>query len=100
YDEFEFWAERDLVWTVQKRLKQVIGDQHLPYSVFNDYPLAPGHLQRARPLRRANAIRHTGAEKLQGKTSAVANVVGRSWRWRFASQGEMRGAWTKSRCRR
>jgi hypothetical protein len=42
YDEFEFWAERDLVWTVQKRLKQMISDRHLPYSVFNDYPLPPG----------------------------------------------------------
>ena len=42
YDEFEFWVERDLVWTVQSRLRQVIREQNLPFGVLNDYPLLPG----------------------------------------------------------
>lgn len=42
YGEFEFWVERDLVWTVQSRLRKVIGDRGLPYAVFNDYPMLPG----------------------------------------------------------
>lgn len=47
YDEFEFWVERDLVWTVQTQLRKMIGERLLPYSVFNDYPLLPG-VHRAR----------------------------------------------------
>lgn len=33
YGEFEFWVERDLVWTLQSRLGQVIKKRGLPYSV-------------------------------------------------------------------
>jgi hypothetical protein len=47
YDEFEFWVERDLVWTVQTRLRRLISERLLPYEVFNDYPLLPG-ARRAR----------------------------------------------------
>jgi hypothetical protein len=55
YDQFEFWVERDLVWTVQSRLRQMIAGRHLPYGVFNDYPLLAG----ARRARSADlAIRH------------------------------------------
>jgi hypothetical protein len=42
YGEFEFWVERDLVWTIQSRLRKVIGDRGLPCAVFNDYPMLPG----------------------------------------------------------
>jgi len=42
YGQFEFWTERDLVWTVQTRLRKVIGQRGLPYEVFNDFPLLPG----------------------------------------------------------
>jgi len=42
YWEFEFWIERDLVWTVQTRLRKLISDRGLPWTVFNDYPLLPG----------------------------------------------------------
>lgn len=42
YDEFEFWVERDLVWTLQSRLRQMIKERSLPFSVVNDYPLLPG----------------------------------------------------------
>lgn len=47
YGEFEFWVERDLVWTVQTRLRKLISDRGLPWTVFNDYPLLPG-ARRAR----------------------------------------------------
>jgi hypothetical protein len=41
YSEFEFWVERDLVWTVQSHLGQVIKERSLPYSVINDCPMLP-----------------------------------------------------------
>jgi hypothetical protein len=47
YGEFEFWVERDLVWTVQGRLRELISERGLPWTVFNDYPLLPGS-RRAR----------------------------------------------------
>lgn len=47
YGEFEFWVERDLVWTVQSRLRKIIADRGLPFAVFNDYPMLPGS-RRAR----------------------------------------------------
>lgn len=49
YDEFEFWNERDLVWTVQTRLRRVIRDRQLPYTIFNDYPMLPGHAALSAP---------------------------------------------------
>jgi hypothetical protein len=62
YDEFEFWAERDLVWTVQKRLRQMIGDRHLPYGVFNDYRLLPGARRADLVIRDANTTVLVAAE--------------------------------------
>ena len=47
YGQFEFWVERDLVWTVQTRLRYMISEDHLPYEVLNDYPMLPG-TRRAR----------------------------------------------------
>jgi hypothetical protein len=41
YRQFEFWAERDVVWTLQTRLRRIIGERQLRYEVFNDYPLLP-----------------------------------------------------------
>jgi hypothetical protein len=49
YSEFEFWVERDLVWTIQSHLGQVIKERSLPYSVINDYPIHPG-VGRARSV--------------------------------------------------
>jgi hypothetical protein len=40
-------VERDLVWTIQTRLRQVIRERSLPFGVLNDYPLLPG-ARRAR----------------------------------------------------
>lgn len=41
YDKFEFWTERDIVWTVQIHLRQIIADRSLPWMVRNDYPMLP-----------------------------------------------------------
>jgi hypothetical protein len=61
YGQFEFWVERDLVWTVQTRLRLIISEDHLPYEVFNDYPLLPG----TRRARSADlVIRHVGGQIL------------------------------------
>jgi hypothetical protein len=42
YSDQRFYTERDLVWTVQRRLAGEIAQQGLPYRVFNDYPMLPG----------------------------------------------------------
>ena len=34
--------ERDVVWTLQKHLIATLREQHLPYAVFNDFPMVPG----------------------------------------------------------
>lgn len=43
YGQFEFWVERDLVWTVQTYLRRMVGERGLPYLVFNDYPMLAGY---------------------------------------------------------
>jgi hypothetical protein len=40
YGELGFWVERDIVWTVQTRLRQMVADRGLSWMVFNDYPNA------------------------------------------------------------
>ena len=42
YSEHRFFLERDVVWTVQKRLFGEIKRQGLPYRVFNDFPIQKG----------------------------------------------------------
>jgi hypothetical protein len=42
YGQFEFWVERDLVWTVQTHLRRLVGERGLSYLVFNDYPMLAG----------------------------------------------------------
>jgi len=42
YGRYEFWVERDLVWTVQTRLRQVVWERELPYLVLSEYPLLAG----------------------------------------------------------
>ena len=37
-----FVAERDIVWTVQKHLKEALRENGLSHEVFNDYPMLPG----------------------------------------------------------
>jgi len=42
YSEFRFFTERDVVWTIQRHLLDVIEQQALAFSVFNDFPIEPG----------------------------------------------------------
>ena len=42
YAQFEFWVQRDLVWTVQTHLRRLVGERGLPYLVLNDYPMLAG----------------------------------------------------------
>lgn len=44
YSGYRFYAERDVVWTVQTRLNREIEKRGLPYRVFNDYRVAPRRL--------------------------------------------------------
>jgi hypothetical protein len=45
YAEFRFFTERDIVWTVQNRLVDLIRTAKVECRVYNDYPMLPG--QRA-----------------------------------------------------
>ena len=42
YGEYRFFAERDVVWTVQKHILATIEDAQLPYRVFNDLTISKG----------------------------------------------------------
>lgn len=42
YGEYRFFAERDVVWTVQMRIAAQIQNAGLPYRVFNDHTLSKG----------------------------------------------------------
>ncbi len=42
YEDFTFFAERDVVWTVQCFLTERLRDCGMPYRVFNDHPILPG----------------------------------------------------------
>ena len=39
YHDYRFYAERDIVWTVQTQLNKRIEELNLPYRVFNDYAM-------------------------------------------------------------
>jgi len=42
YTSFTFFAERDVVWTIQTYLIKRIKEENLSYKVFNDYPIKKG----------------------------------------------------------
>lgn len=42
YGDLEFWVERDIVWTLQTHLRQMVVNHGLSWTVFNDYPMLPG----------------------------------------------------------
>ena len=42
YASYRFFVERDLVWTVQLRLIDLIAKSHPSHRVYNDYPILPG----------------------------------------------------------
>jgi hypothetical protein len=58
YDDFEFWVERDLVWTIQSRLRKIIRERGRPYAVFNDYPMSPDPDVLTAPTLRSAAPGH------------------------------------------
>ncbi|HCS53140.1 hypothetical protein [uncultured Rubinisphaera sp.] len=39
YDDFTFYTERDLVWTIQSRISKTLTQLDTPLRVFNDYPI-------------------------------------------------------------
>lgn len=39
YTKHTFYAERDLVWTIQTQMNAIIKARNLPYTVYNDYPI-------------------------------------------------------------
>ena len=39
YSSFGFVAERDIVWTLQKHLKEALRENGPSHEVFNDYPI-------------------------------------------------------------
>ena len=42
YGNYEFFLERDLVWTIQQKLREIIAEDNLPFEVYNDFPIAKG----------------------------------------------------------
>jgi hypothetical protein len=42
YDNFNFFVERDIVWTIQKYMANLISINKLPYEIYNDYPIVKG----------------------------------------------------------
>lgn len=39
YFNFQFYAERDIVWTIQQQFVQLVRDRRLNLKVFTDYPI-------------------------------------------------------------
>jgi hypothetical protein len=42
YGTYLFFTERDLVWTVQLQLLELVEERSIDLRVFNDYPMLPG----------------------------------------------------------
>lgn len=42
YIQHHFFVERDIVWSFQIHIKNLIEAEDLPYRIFNDYPILPG----------------------------------------------------------
>lgn len=42
YSQHRFFRERDVVWTVQKRLLEQVRRQNLPYKIYNDFAVPKG----------------------------------------------------------
>jgi hypothetical protein len=43
YEKFGFHKERDIAWTMQKKITEIITDNNLPYKVYDEYPIKPGN---------------------------------------------------------
>ena len=42
YNNFKFFTEHDIVWTIQTHIIQLIEDHNLPYQAFTEFPILPG----------------------------------------------------------
>jgi hypothetical protein len=42
YGERVFYVERDIVYTVQTKLNELLAETRMPWMVYNDYPMIPG----------------------------------------------------------
>ncbi len=42
YSKYEFFTERDIVWTIQTHLRDRVKQLKLPYMVLNDWPMEKG----------------------------------------------------------
>ncbi|MCL6597619.1 MAG: hypothetical protein K6T81_02620 [Alicyclobacillus macrosporangiidus] len=42
YEEFVFFVERDIVWTLQTYIMKIIEKLELPFVLYNDHQLIPG----------------------------------------------------------
>lgn len=42
YDKFSFHKERDITWTIQKKITEIIKNNDLPYKIYDEYPIKPG----------------------------------------------------------
>lgn len=42
YIDFRFFTERDIVWTVQTRLIELVKEHQLPYEIFHEHTLSLG----------------------------------------------------------
>ena len=49
YGSYLFFAERDVVWTLQLRLLERVQERGLRLTVFNDYPMLPRYACRPGP---------------------------------------------------
>src|SRR5882672_8480488 len=43
YGDFRFFAERDVVWTLQEHIRARLEAERMPYLVFNDFPILKGN---------------------------------------------------------
>jgi len=39
YGNYELFLERDLVWTIQQKLREIIAENNLQFEVYNDFPI-------------------------------------------------------------
>lgn len=69
YEKFVFHKERDITWTMQKKINEIIKDNDLPYRVYDEYPIKPGN---RRSICVDIAILNEGFIPRQGSTIEVA----------------------------
>lgn len=56
YGHFRFFAERDIVWTVQTHIIKLIEQQNLTCRIFHNFPVLPGKTADLAILRQDNSI--------------------------------------------